>query len=743
MDDYQEAARKLVEKLTLKEKIGQITQGISGWDSYEKKNGKLELTDRFKAWVAEYGGIGSLEGLIRSGHWVKKYYGNGIEPQERVAAANMVQEYILSHARIPIPALIQIEAPHGVFALGGTVFPENIALGCSFNPELYGRMMAAIGKEVHLSGNHVAFVTMLDVARDPRWGRTEECYGEDPYLSAKFAERAVKALKSEGVLSCSKHFLGCGSGEGGKHCAEINVGERELRELHLPSTRSAVEAGTDIVMVAYSSVDAVPLHANKRILKGWLRDELGFEGVILSDGAGVKSMAGQLGLDDKTAAVTALECGIDESLNDHGQFTCLIEAVEDGLVDEKKIDEACLKVLTKKYEAGLFRNPFVSEDKVVEYINSGIMRKLAYEVAAESIVLLKNDNVLPLRADKKVAVIGQNAKNVYCLLGSYSPQLAENEGASILTALQDVFSDILYCEGWNYKREKCNYVEAIDVAGKSDVIIICMGGNSAASYDNDKETRFDLAGGVIDSKEFLDCGEGQDVSSLDLPAVQTGLLVELKKLGKPIIAILVQGRPYSIREVREKADAILCAWYPGQEGGHAIADILTGKINPSGKLSMSIPASSGVLPANYNRHDPFRIKYNDTTQQILYPFGYGLSYSSFVYSNLEIAKMETNRFKISIDVENKSSIDGKETILLFIHGKSGSVVRRNLELKGFEKISLKAHEKKTVSFYLEKKHLEVWSANNSYEVERSVVDIWIGGNPYDLIHGSIVSSREL
>ena len=742
MGDYKEEAKKLVERLTLKEKIGQITQGISGWDSYEKKDGKIALTEEFKAWVGEYGGIGSLEGLIRSGHWVKKFYGNGIEPHERVAAAKMVQEYIMSHARIPIPALIQIEAPHGVFALGGTVYPENIALGCSFNPELYGRMMAAIGKEVRLSGNHVAFVTMLDVARDPRWGRTEECYGEDPYLSAKFAECAVKALKSEGVVSCSKHFLGCGSGEGGKHCAEINIGERELRELHLPLARSAVKAGTDIVMVAYSSVDAVPLHANAHILKGWLREELGFEGVILSDGAGVKSMAGQLGLDDKNAAVTALQCGIDESLNDHGQFDHLIEAVEEGLVDEKKIDEACVRVLTKKFEAGLFQNQDLSETEVVEYIDSGIQQKIAYEVAAESIVLLKNDKVLPLQPSKKVAVIGQNANNVYCLLGSYSPQLREGQGASILTALKDCFPNLVYREGWNYDREKCNYEEAMDAAQSSDAIILCMGGNSAASYSHNGETQFDLAGGVTGSKEFLDCGEGQDVSSLDLPRVQTELLSELKKLDKPIIVVLVQGRPYSIREVKEKADAILCVWYPGQEGGRALADILTGKQNPSGKLSMSIPASSGVLPANYNRHDPFRIKYNDITQQILYPFGYGLSYSSFSYSKLDILKKGANRFVISIDVENTSELCGKETVMLFIHGKSGSIVRRNLELKGFEKISLAAHEKRTVSFPLEREHLEVWSANNCYEVEHSVIDIWIGGNPNELMHGTIVSSRE-
>ena len=742
MRDYTQEARELVGKLTLKEKIGQITQGIAGWDSFEKKDGELVLTEAFKDWVREYGGIGSLEGLIRSGHWVKKFYGNGIEPRERVKAANMVQDYIHAHARVPIPALIQIEAPHGVYALGSTVYPENIAIGCSFNPELYEKMMAAIGKEVRLSGNHVAFVTMLDVARDPRWGRTEECYGEDPYLSAIFAERAVKALKSEGVLSCSKHYLGCGSGEGGKHCAEINVGERELRDLHLPSTRAAVNAGTDIIMAAYSSVDGVPIHASSHLLCDWLRDELSFKGVIMSDGAGVKSMAGQLRLDDKEAAVTAMKCGIDQSLSDRGQYTRLTEAVREGLIDEAQIDEACVRVIKKKYEAGLFTENRIDENEAVRFIDSGLTQKLSYEMAAESIVLLKNNGVLPLDKRKKVALIGQNAKNIYCLLGSYSPQRKAGEGADIYSALRGSIPELTYCEGWNYDREKCDFSAAVDASEKSDVIILCVGGNSAASYGEDTGTEFDIAGGVSASKEFLDCGEGQDVSSLDLPGVQTELLSELKKLNKPIIAVLIQGRPYSIREVKENADAILCAWYPGQEGGYAIADILTGKINPSGKLTMTIPASSDVLPVNYTRHDPFKIGYNDTKEQVLYPFGYGLSYSSFAYSDLEITEKGKNRFDISVNVENTSKIYGRETAMLFIHRKTGTVVGRSMELKGFQKLGLAPGEMRRLIFHLGKKELEVWSNKNQYEVEASLIDIWIGGNPDGLIHGSIVLSYE-
>lgn len=735
---YEAKARELTANLTLKEKVGQITQGHAGWNSYEKINGKIQLTDEFKRWVEEYGGIGALEGLIRSGSWIKKYYGNGIELHERVAVANMVQRYIMEHARVPIPALIEVEAPHGVYALGGTVFPTGICCGCAFNPDLYEDMMAAVAKEIKLSGNHIAFVTMLDVAKDPRWGRAEECYSEDPYLSAVYAEHAVKGLKKEGVLSCSKHYLGAGASEAGLNCGELTLGDREIREIHLEPTRAAVDAGTDFIMVAYNALDGVPLHVNSYMLKDVLRGELGYEGVIMSDGTGVNALKRVLGIDDITAAVLAAKAGIELSLNDVGQFGYLEKAVREGLIEENVIDEACARVLCKKFEAGIIDNPYIPEDLVAEYVDSGVLQKKAYDVAAESIVMLKNEGVLPLKGNERIAVIGQNARKLHWLLGSYTAQRKPGEGADLLTALEQRFDNITYCEGWNYEADKCDYQAAVETCKDSDVILFCVGGNSQQSYEMINDVEFHLAGGVIGSKEFIDCGECRDVSSLNLPKVQTDLLLELAKLGKPIVVILVQGRPYSINEVNEYAAAILCAWYPGQEGSHAVADILTGSINPSGKLSVSIPVDVGCIPVNYNRRTPFTAKYVNLDDGVLFPFGFGLSYSKFEYSNLLIEKLDKNRFAISVDIQNTSDVPGKEAALLFIHGKGTSIVRRIKELKAFKKIEIAPHSTERVTMILEERSFMVWSTNRKYEVVPGPVEILIGGNPYQLLRGEVI-----
>ena len=734
---FEEKARSLTQKLTLKEKIGQITQGHAGWDSYEKVNGKIQLTEAFKKWVDEYGGIGALEGLIRSGSWIKKFYGNGIEIHERVMVANMVQKYIMEHARVPLPALIEVEAPHGVYALGGTVFPTGICCGCAFNPVLYEEMMAAIAKEIKLSGNHVAFVTMLDVAKDPRWGRTEECYSEDPYLSSLYAEHAVKGLKREGILSCSKHYLGAGASEAGLNCGELTLGEREIREIHLEPTRAAVNAGTDFIMVAYNAIDGVPLHANSYMLKDILRKELGYEGVIMSDGTGVNALKNVLGIDDKCAAVMAAKAGIDLSLNDLGQFKFLEKAVQEGLIEEAIVDEACIRVIYKKLEAGIIDNPYTDEDSVVEYIHSGILQKKAYEVAAESIVMLKNDGVLPLNGNEKIALIGQNAKKLHWLLGSYTAQRKPGEGADLFTALEQQFDNITYCEGWNYDESKCDYLAAINVCKDCDVILFCIGGNSQQSYEMNNNVEFHEAGGVIGSKEFIDCGECRDVSSLALPKVQIELLKRLAKLGKPIVAILVQGRPYSIKEVNDLSNAILCAWYPGQEGSHAVTDIINGKINPSGKLSVSIPVDVGCIPVNYNRRTPFSAKYVDVDEGVLFPFGYGLSYSAFRYSNLRINKLDKNRFAISVDVHNVSDITGKETVFLFIHGTESTIIRRK-ELKAFQKVEIAAQSTKSVTMTLDECSFKTWSTQRRNEVESGKVKVLVGGNPYHLLQGEIV-----
>lgn len=734
-------AREITKTLTLREKVGQITQMVPGWKIYDKIDGEFVLTERFKEQVREYGGMGAIEGLTRSGYWVQKFYGTGVEIHERVKIANMVQKYIMENARVPMPAMLQVEAPHGVYALGGTVFPQNIAIGCSFDPDLYEEIMTAVGKEVALSGNHMAFITTIDVAKDPRWGRTEECYGEDPYLSASFAERAVKGIKKNGALACCKHFIACGASEGGIHCAEIGMGERELRDIHLPSAKASVDAGADVIMIAYSSIDGVPIHANKHLLKDIIRDELGYGELIMSDGAGIEMVRIKLEGSDKDAAVAAAKCGIELSLNDKGQFHHLEDAVKEGLIDESIIDDACTKVIMKKFDAGIMDKPYIDEDKVTEYVESGELQRLAYKAAAESIVLLKNDGVLPLKNTEKVVLIGQNATNEYCLLGSYTAERKAGEGSDILTSFEKKFNNLSYVEGWNFNPTKCDYKAALEAAKDADVILFCAGGNSCTTYDYVVVKEGESKDRVLD--DFVDCGEGKDSITLEYPKVQTDLIRRLRELGKPIVTVLVQGRPYIMKDVIECSDAIVNAWYPGQEGADAIADVILGKVNPSGKLTLSIPTSVGCLPVNYNRLTPFHYNYIETKEKVSYEFGYGLSYSNFVYDNMRVTQTGTNEFSVSVDVTNDSDVAGKETVMLFIHGKGGSVARRQRELKAFKKVAFEPHEKKTVTLTLDKDSFKVWSSENRYEVERGTVDLFIGGRPGEYLEASVNTTPEL
>ena len=730
-------AKELTKKLTLREKIGQITEKLGGVQCYQKVGGELMLTEEFKKWVKEYGGFGAVQSLLSTALGDDGDFSKTLEAKDRVKLSNMIQKYVLENARIPIPAFMDEEAAHGIKAVDGVIYPTGLCSASSFNPGLYKKVMQAVGTELKLSGCHVAFATMLDVCKDPRWGRCEETYGEDPYLSSQFAKSAVLGLKTGGVLCCSKHFLGSGAAEGGYQEADISMGEREMRDIHLPPVKAATDAGTDYIMVAYNTIDGVPIATNQCLLQEVLRKELGYEGVIMSDGCGVISAGTKRAISEKQAAVSAIMSGINISLFDiTGAFLHLEEAVKDGSVPESFIDEACTRVLAKKFEYGLFDNPFMEEDKVQEFVNSDEVKKLAYDMAAEGIVMLKNEGILPLGKDKKLAVVGQNATVKKCLHGSYSHAMKTEQGADLLTALKSRFHDIKYCEGWNYDEEKSDFEAAKELCGNSDVILFCAGGCGTTEKG--------------DQCEFTDTGERFEAHTLDLPKRQAELFMELKQLGKPIVTALISGRAYSINEMAEYSDAIIWAWYPGQEGGYAIADVLSGAVNPSGKLTLSIPKHVGVIPVNYNRITPLEddpvlaLKYKDLKNPpTLYSFGHGLSYSEFEYSKLKVKNTGKNEFFVSVDVENVSDIAGKETVMLFIHGRGGTLWRRIKELKGFQKIDLAPHEKKTVSFILDSEALKVWSSQKRYEVEEGEVDILVGGNPCGLLREAVKTESEV
>ncbi|MBO5021728.1 MAG: glycoside hydrolase family 3 protein, partial [Clostridia bacterium] len=444
-------ARELLLQMTLKEKVGQLAQTVAGYRCFQRSGEEFSFTDSLKDFVKEYGGIGAISNILRADGFTKLDYSNGIEPRHRVKVANALQRYIIENSRLKIPALIEVEANHGLQALDSIVFPTNLGMGCTFNPELYNRIMETVGKEIRLSGNHIGFVTQLDIARDPRWGRTEEFFSEDPYLTSKFSESGVEGIKKGGALACCKHYCATGDGIGGINTAEVNIGKRELHDIHLPAVESAVKAGADIIMAAYNTVDGIPCHMNKYLLRDVLRDELGFDGIVLSDGFGVGRAINQMGYDKVTGSAAVLKAGVDVSLADGGWYLNLIEAVEKGLVEESLIDEAVLHLLIKKFELGLFDNPYIEDqDAVCRYVESGEQKQLSYKAAAESLVLLKNDGILPLATDNKVALFGEHANNIYYLLGDYTAYQNEEKCKTLVNAFEETFNSVTYTKGWDF-----------------------------------------------------------------------------------------------------------------------------------------------------------------------------------------------------------------------------------------------------------------------------------------------------
>ena len=710
MGSYFEQARKLCADMTLREKLGQITQTVDGYHCYEKTADGIELNDTFRRVVSAYGGIGALSGLLRADPWTRRGYGNGIEPAERELCAKTVQDYLRRNTRLGIPALIELETAHGLQALGSVMYPTGLCSAASFDPELYGQMMHAIGTELKLSENHVAFVTMIDLARDPRWGRSEECLGENPRLAAQLAASAVRELRRAGVLVCAKHFFAGGAPMGGHNQMEVTAGERELREIHLVPARAAVEAGAEFVMVAYNTVDGVPCHANAHLLRRILRDELGFDGVALSDGAGVAMLCDQLGVSAEQAAVMALNAGVDMSLCDEGPFLRLEDAAAKGSVLLSRIDEACVRVLEKKYEAGLMEEHAWVPGAALEYIESGVGQALAYRMAAESAVLLKNDGMLPLRPDARVCMVGENLDDIYCLLGDYTSPRKDGEGQSVRRALEARFPGASFARGWSFSGKPTGD-DLAALAARSDVVVLGMGGSSVRDF----ETAFESTGAAAGSTYFMDCGEGCDVSELTLPADQLDILRALKKTGKPVAVVLICGRAYDLREVSELADAILVAWYPGQEGGRAVADILAGDVCPSGKLPVTFPRSAGCLPVCPDCFGRART-YTDGSDGVLYPFGFGLSYAQTRVVSATARMTGTGTAEAELVLENLSDIPCVETAQVYLHITADTRMHRRRELAAFRRVSLPAHEAVRVRLTFDLAPYEIQSDSAQVEV---------------------------
>lgn len=726
---YSAEAKELLDKMTLQEKIGQLNQKLYGFGIYERNGEEISFSQEFKDEVEKYGGLGTLYGLYRADPWSQKNYENGLYGENAVKAYNKMQEYVLEHSRLRIPALLSTECPHGHQALDSYLLPVNLNMGATFNTELIHSAYSVCGRQLREMGVDLALISLLDVVRDPRWGRSEECFSEDPYLCSKMAEQIVKAVQDEGVSVVAKHFAAQGECTGGINASAARIGERELREIHLPAMKACADAGVDGVMAAYNEIDGVFCHANRHLLTDILRDEMGFEGVVMADGCAIDQLNVVTG-DCVHSAAAALRAGVDIGLWDEA-YGRLEEALENGYITEEDIDRAVLRVLELKIKRGIFKHPLLDENQKLEDYSYEKYPQ-ALDIARESVVLLENRNqILPLsKEQRKIAVIGPNADAVYNQLGDYSPQVKREKCSTVLDGVRSYFGDnVVYARGCGvFEGTQEEQTEAVKLAEQSDITILVLGGSSSRFG----EVSFDANGAAISEHGVsMDCGEGVDTSELSLPIEQRELAEKIFATGSKVITVIIGGRAYALDTIAEKSDAVLYAFYPGMQGGKAIAEILFGDVNPSGRLPVSLPRCSGQLPVYYNYKNSYRsMHYYNIPDGAAYTFGYGKSYTNFEYEDVSfgnndvtIEELQKNGIEVEMTIKNIGAQDGYAVPLVYIAGEQGSVVRRVKELKGFHKVWLKKGESTKVKILLPFEAFAVWDSEMKFTVEPGRVQI--------------------
>jgi len=737
----QQRVEDLLSRMTLEEKVGQ-TLCLLGWDSYVIQKGKkqtatVSVSEKFKKEQAEQY-VGMYWAVYRADPWTRKTLDNGLTPELAAKAGNAIQKYALEHTRLGIPVFIAEEAPHGHMAIGTTVFPTGIGMAATFDTALMEEVGRVIGKEVRSQGAHISYGPILDLVRDPRWSRVEETFGEDPVLTGTIGAAMVRGLgsgdlsKPYSTIATLKHFLAYGATEGGQNGNPTNMGMRDLHESFLPPFRQVTDAGALSIMTSYNSMDGIPCTSNSYLLKDVLRGQWNFKGFVVSDLYSIDGIweTHHVAPTLQDAGILAAEAGVEVDLGGKA-FYQLIDAVRNGKLQEQVIDDAVRRVLTMKFEMGLFDRPFVDPKVAAREVRSAAHVALARKVAQESVTLLKNDShILPLDKDCRLAVIGPNADNRYNMLGDYTaPQPDEN----VKTVLDGVLaklpaSQVEYVKGCAIRdTTDSDIAKAIEAARRADVVVAVVGGSSARDFKTEyKET----GAAVTDSKTISDmeCGEGFDRATLGLLGKQDELLRALKATGKPLVVVYIEGRPLEKNWAAAHADALLTAYYSGQEGGNAIADVLFGDYNPAGRLSVSVPRSVGQLPVYYNKKNPFGHDYVETPITPLYTFGYGLSYTTFDYKNLAITPKGPHTYEVSFDVTNTGDRDGDEVAQLYLRDEVASVVQPNRQLKQFSRVFIKAGETKKVSLTLTKNDFEVVTANLQRVVEPGMFTVMVGSS---------------
>ncbi|NLY25713.1 MAG: beta-glucosidase [Bacteroidales bacterium] len=742
-----ERVADLLARMTLEEKIGQLCCP-TGWEMYHKTgNHTVEPSSLFRERMQRMP-PGSLWATLRADPWTEKTLQTGLNPELAAKALNALQRYALEETRLGIPLFFAEECPHGHMAIGTTVFPTSLAQAGTFNRELIREMAAAIGLEASLQGAHIGYGPILDVAREPRWSRMEETFGEDPLLTGILGSHFVQGLQgddpqsSHQLYSTLKHFAAYGIPSGGHNGQKASIGLRELFSDHLEPFRMAIDAGAMSIMTSYNTIDGVPATASSFLLKELLRDRWGFQGFVFSDLGSIEGIAGthRVAPDVRHAAAMALQAGVDIDLGGNAYGRNLKQALEDNLISLEDIDRSVINILRQKFEMGLFEDPYVDPTQAARFVRSDAHKQIAREVARQGIVLLKNENgILPLsREIGSVAVIGPNADNMYNQLGDYT---APQDRKNIVTVLDGIRSAaaphtvVRYARGCAIRdTTQSNIDEAVEIARASDVVVLVVGGSSARDY---KTEYLETGAATVtnsEEKEILpdmESGEGYDRSTLHLLGDQEKLLNALAATGKPLIVIYIQGRPLNMNNAAQKGDALLTAWYPGQEGGHAIADILFGDHNPAGRLPVSVPRSVGQLPVYYALGT--QAAYIDGSSSPLYAFGYGLSYTHYQYSDLTIGvEKEKKQVEITCRVTNTGNQDGDEVVQLYVRDNRSSVATPPIQLKNFRRIHIKKGESKTITFTLRHDDLALYNMNMQRVTEPGEFTLMIGAASDDI-----------
>lgn len=731
----------LLSRMTLEEKVGQLLCPL-GWEMYEIHGSEVHPSGKFKQLIKERN-VGMLWATYRADPWTKKTLANGLNPEMAAKAGNALQKYVMENTRLGIPMFLAEEAPHGHMAIGATVFPTGIGMAATWSPELVKEVGQVIAKEIRSQGGHISYGPVLDLTRDPRWSRVEETFGEDPVLSGILGASMVDGLgggnlsQKYATIATLKHFLAYAVPEGGQNGNYASVGIRDLHQNFLPPFRKAIDAGALSVMTSYNSIDGIPCTSNHYLLTQLLRNEWKFRGFVVSDLYSIEGIHEShfVAPTKENAAIQSVTAGVDVDLGGDA-YTNLCHAVQSGQMDKTVIDTAVCRVLRMKFEMGLFEHPCVDPKIAAKTVRRKEHIELARKIAQSSITLLKNENsILPLsKTINKVAVIGPNADNRYNMLGDYT---APQEDSNVKTVLDGILTKLSpfrveYVRGCAIRDTTVNEIEqAIEAARRSEVVIVVVGGSSARDFKTSyKETGAAVAeeGSVSD----MECGEGFDRASLSLLGRQQELLESLQKTGKPLIVVYIEGRPLEKNWASEYADALLTAYYPGQEGGNAIADVLFGDYNPSGRLPISVPRSVGQIPVYYNKKAPRNHDYVEVSSSPLYSFGYGMSYTTFEYSDLQVVQKSARCFEVSFKVKNTGKYDGEEVSQLYMRDEYASVVQPMKQLKHFERFHLKKGEEKKVTFVLTEEDFFLVNYTLKKVVESGTFQVMIGSSSDDI-----------